>query len=158
MSERDFLRMSDDEVRAHLGECNRAHVATLLPDGRPHVVPLAYMIFEDHVCFWTDPSSQKIKNLRRDPRITCVVECGDDFAEFRAVQIVGDAELIDDVDRSRQAGEVLFSRSRGELTDDLRTYAAMLAPQRVVVKVKPLRIVSWDHRKMAGVTPADVGH
>lgn len=157
MSERDFLRMTDDEVLAHINECTRAQVATILPDGRPHVVPLSYMVFDDHLCFWTDPGSQKVSNLRRDPRITCVIECGDEFAEFRAVQIFGDAELIDDLDVSRRAGETLFARSRGELTDDLRNYAAMLAPQRVVVKVEPVRIVSWDHRKMAGVTPAKIG-
>ena len=158
MSERDFLRMTDDEVWSHLGECNRAQVATILPDGRPHVVPLAYMIFEDHLCFWTDPSSQKVLNLRRDPRVTVLVECGDDFAEFRAVQIFGDVDLIDDLDTSRRAGEALFARSRGELDDQLRSYAAMLAAQRVVVKVKPQRVVSWDHRKMAGVAPAEIGH
>ena len=156
MSERDLLRMTDDEVRAHLDECRRAQVATLLPDGRPHVVPLSYMIFEDQLSFWTDPDSQKVRNLRRDPRITCVVECGEQFAEFRAVQILGDAELIDDFDRSCRAGETLFSRAT-ELTDQLRAYVATLASQRVVIKVHPVRVVSWDHRKLAGVTPAEIG-
>ena len=158
MSDRDFLRMSDEEVQAHLDGCNRAQVATILPDGQPHVVPLSYMTFDGHLCFWTDPTSKKVQNLRRDPRITCLIECGDEFQDFRAVQIFGDVELIDDYETSRRAGEELFSRSRGELTDDLRTYAAMLAHQRVIVKVRPRKIVSWDHRKLAGVTPSEIGH
>src|SRR3954469_1524192 len=156
MSERDLLRMTDDEGQAHPASGGRAQVAPLLPDGRPHLVPLSYMIFEDHLSFWTDPDSQKVRNLRRDPRIPCVVECGEQFADFRAVQIFGDAELIDDFDRSCRAGEALFSRAT-EMNDQLRAYVATLASQRVVIKVEPVRVVSWDHRKLAGVTPAEIG-
>jgi PPOX class probable F420-dependent enzyme len=153
--------MSDDEVAAFLAAGRRVQVATLDPTGRVDLVPMSYLLWPDRLALWTDPDSQKVRNLRRNPEIACLVEAGDRFEEFRAVQIRGKAELIDDVDACRQAGELLLARSlpgRGELTDELRAAAAALAPQRVLVVVHAERIVSWDHRKLGGIRPSDVGH
>lgn len=46
-----------------------AHLASVLPDGAPHSVPVWVGIHEDHVVIMTGPGSQKARNLRRDPRI-----------------------------------------------------------------------------------------
>jgi PPOX class probable F420-dependent enzyme len=46
-----------------------AHVATVLPDGAPHSVPVWIGTHNDHVVIMTGPGSQKARNLRRDPRI-----------------------------------------------------------------------------------------
>src|SRR5262249_27658880 len=110
MSERERLRMTDDEVQKLIDECWRMHVATHNVDGTIHLVPLAYMRFDDHLAFWTDPASRKIRNLRRDPRLTCLIEAGENFEQFRALQINGTVHIIDDVETSRRAGETLFGR------------------------------------------------
>jgi PPOX class probable F420-dependent enzyme len=157
MSERERLRMDDDEVKAHLDACYRMQVATLDADGTPHLVPLAYMWFDGALALWTDPESRKVRNLRRDPRITCLIETGDGPHEFRAVQIVGRAEVIDDADTSRRAGEALSTRYGGPLDDESRAWVESLVPVRVTVLVRPERIVSWDHRKLAGVGLEDLG-
>jgi PPOX class probable F420-dependent enzyme len=157
MSERERLRMDDDEVKAHLDACYRMQVATLEPDGSPHLVPLAYMWFDGRLAFWTDPSSRKVRNLRRDPRITCLIETGTSPDDFRAVQIVGRAEGVDDAETSRRAGEALTTRYGGRLDDDGRAWVESLLPVRVVVIVHPERVVSWDHRKLAGVGLEDIG-
>jgi PPOX class probable F420-dependent enzyme len=140
-----------------LDECRRMQVATLNADGSPHLVPMTYMWFDGHIAMWTDPASRKVQNLRRDPRITCLVEAGDRFEEFRAVQIAGQAEIVDDLEESVRAGEILTSRYRGPLDDAAKAYVAGLAASRVAVVVKPTTIVSWDHRKLAGLRPGDVG-
>ena len=157
MSERERLRMDDDEVKAHLEACYRMQVATLDVDGAPHLVPLAYMWLDGALAFWTDPESRKVRNLRRDPRITCLIETGAGPDEFRAVQIVGRAEVIDDADTSRRAGEALSVRYGGPLDDDSRAWVESLVPVRVAVLVHPERVVSWDHRKLAGVGLEDLG-
>ena len=157
MSERDRLRMSEEEVLALLDECGRAQVATFNPDGSAHLVPLSLMQFDGRLAFWTDPASQKVKNPRRDPRITCLIETGNRFDEFRAVQITGRAAVVDDLDTSVRAGEALFARHSGPLGDDMKAYVAGLAPNRVVIVVEPERVVSWDHRKLAGVRVDDIG-
>lgn len=156
MSERERLRMTDDEVEKLIDECWRLHVATHNSDGSIHLVPLTYMRFDDHLAFWTDPASRKIRNLRRDPRITCLIETGDSFEEYRALQITGTVHIIDDPETSCRAGEALFGRF-APLDDQLKAYVASLAPLRVAVLVRPTRMVSWDHRKLAGSGHKDIG-
>jgi PPOX class probable F420-dependent enzyme len=156
---RAAMRMSDDEVHAFLAGGRRVQVVTLDGGGQIDVVPMSYLFWNERLALWTDPASQKIRNLRRNPHIACLVEAGDQFENFRAVQLRGRAELIEDLQSSRQAGELLFARhGSGSLTDEARSAVAALAPHRVVVVVHPDRMVSWDHRKLGGITPDDVGH
>jgi PPOX class probable F420-dependent enzyme len=156
---RDAMRMTDSEVDAFLAAGRRVHVATFDSGGQIDLVPMSYLFWNGRLALWTDPASQKVRNLRRNPHVACLVEAGERFEDFRAVQLRGRAELIDDVESSRQAGELLFTRyGPGPLTDEARSTAAALAPVRVVVVVHPDRTVSWDHRKLGGITPEVVGH
>ena len=161
MSNRDALRMNDDEVKAVLDECRTMYVSSLNADGSAHLVPMLYFTFDGYPAFCASPTSRKIVNLRRDPRVTCLVETGTDFGELRAVQIFGTAEIIDDLDSSIRGQEYTYERYSGrqfaDLDETARAGMVSLARVRVPVIVKPERIVSWDHRKWPGVTPADVG-
>lgn len=58
-----------DDVRSLLDGTNIAHVATLLPDGAPHCVPVWVGTDGDHVVFLTGPGSRKARNLAGDDRI-----------------------------------------------------------------------------------------
>ena len=89
---RAAMRMSDDEVDAFLEGGGRVQVATLDAGGQIDVVPMSYLFWNGHLALWTDPASQKIRNLRRNPHIACLVEAGDQFENFRAVQLRGRAE------------------------------------------------------------------
>jgi hypothetical protein len=100
--------------------------------------------------FWTYGKSQKIQNLRRDPRITCLVEDGTDYFELRGATINGLARLIEDYDQLVDlGGRVATVMARGE---DLGEFGAQIVQQqarkRVGVIVEPEKIASWDHRKM----------
>jgi PPOX class probable F420-dependent enzyme len=59
-----------DDVRALFDRPNYAHVATLMPDGAPHSVPLWVGIEDDCIAFLTEPSSRKARNLEHDPRLS----------------------------------------------------------------------------------------
>ncbi|MGI5502052.1 PPOX class F420-dependent oxidoreductase [Lentzea sp. CA-135723] len=59
----------NDDLRAVLDGTPIAHLATLLPDGAPHSVPLWIGTHGDHIAILTGPKSQKARNLRRDPRV-----------------------------------------------------------------------------------------
>ncbi|MGH9057744.1 MAG: pyridoxamine 5'-phosphate oxidase family protein [Acidimicrobiales bacterium] len=149
-SERDQLRMDEQEVRAFVEEGRRVQVTTNGPDGWPHVVPMSYVVLDGAVVLWTDGNSRKVRNLRDDDRMTCLFERGDDVSEFRAVQLRGNAEIVDDYDRSLDAGRALFSRySGGPLDSRTEDYVRLLAHQRVAVRLHVQGVVSWDHRKMA---------
>jgi PPOX class probable F420-dependent enzyme len=57
------------EVRRLLDRPNYAHLATLMPDGTPHSVPVWIAIEGDHLAILTGPGSRKARNIERDPRI-----------------------------------------------------------------------------------------
>jgi PPOX class probable F420-dependent enzyme len=56
-------------VKALLTGPNYAHLATLLPDGSPHSVPLWVDVEGERVAFLTGPGSRKARNIERDPRV-----------------------------------------------------------------------------------------
>jgi PPOX class probable F420-dependent enzyme len=143
------MQMTDEEVAVFLEESTRAYVSTNGSDGWPHVVPLSFILLGGDVVFWTDGTSRKVRNLRADDRISCLMEQGDDISSFRAVQLQGRAEITDDRRISAEVGARLFARySDGPLDPRAEAYAAALAPQRVVIRLHAERTVSWDHRKV----------
>src|SRR5690348_17418488 len=97
MSERDRVAMTPNEVHAMLAEHRKVQLATLNPDGSVHLVTMYYVLLDGRIAFWTYRSSQKARNLARDPRITCLVETGDEYFDLRGVQIRGVVEVLDDV-------------------------------------------------------------
>lgn len=52
---------------------NIAHIATILPDGGPHSVPVMTDVEGDHLAFFTSPDSRKGRNLAADDRVAISV-------------------------------------------------------------------------------------
>ena len=59
-----------DEVRSLLAGTNIAHVATVLPDGSPHSVPVWIDVDGDRIVILTGPGSRKARNLEANPACT----------------------------------------------------------------------------------------
>ena len=152
MSRRDQIRMNNEEIRAFLEEQRILQVATIDHDGWPHLVAMWYVLINDQIVFWTYAKSQKALNLRRDARLTCLVETGERYEELRGVQIKGRAVINDNRETVQQIGEAIYERyTGGPLNDTVRQMVAAQAPKRLLVFVEPVEIVSWDHRKLGGV-------
>jgi PPOX class probable F420-dependent enzyme len=150
MSRWDLIRMNDEEIRAFLEEQRILQVATIDHDGWPHLIAMWYVLINDQIAFWTYAKSQKVVNLRRDDRLTCLVETGEHYDELRGVQIKGRAIISDNRETVQQIGEVIVERYYGSLNDNTRRMVEAQAAKRVIVFVKPIEIVSWDHRKLGG--------
>lgn len=151
MSRREQIRMSEDEIHAFLDEQRTMAVASIGRDGFAHVVAMWYVLVDGKQAFWTYTKSQKAVNLRRDPKVTCLVEAGEAYGELRGVQIKGRATLIDDPAEILLLGETIWERyTGGPLDDAMRQMVAAQAKKRVGVIVKPVEIATWDHRKLGG--------
>ena len=154
MSSRDAVRMTDGEVDAFLRSARKVQVATVGRDGAPHLTTLFHVVDDDgRIAFWTYGRSQKVLNLERDPRITCLVEDGLEYAELRGVSVTGTAEVVRDVDRVAEVGTAGALRMIGadspEALGDLgRAVVARHARKRVAIVVTPERVASWDHAKL----------
>ena len=60
-------------VRKLFEDKNFAHVATLMPDGSPQVTPVWVELQGDYIVWNSDESYQKMRNLRRDPRVAICI-------------------------------------------------------------------------------------
>ena len=149
-SRRELVRMSDDEIDAFLHERQSMSVATFNHDQTIHLVAMWYGFYEGKPAFETFTKSQKILNLRRDGRISVLVEDGDAYEKLRGVEIVGRGEVIDDKDILKVVASSVVERYMGVSGEAAEQAAAMLMNKRSAVVVHPERVVSWDHSKLGG--------
>lgn len=149
-SRREQIIMTTDEITAFLHEERVLNVATIGPSGHPHVVAMWYALVEGDIVFWTFAKSQKIANLRRDAKITGLVEAGDSYEELRGVEIVGTAKLIEDYETALEIGRTVAKRYNGDVATSPRAveFLAQQARKRIGIRIEPERFVSWDHRKL----------
>ena len=153
MSRRDLIRMSDDEVRSFLAGSKTISVVSLGSDGFPHPMPMWFVFDGDGtIRMTTYKASQKVKNIRRDPRVSLLIESGKTYSELKGVVIYSNAEIIDDLD---SVIDTLLAAAGTRPEDPaqleaLRESVKKRASKRVVIRVKPERIVSWDHSKLSG--------
>jgi PPOX class probable F420-dependent enzyme len=152
VKQRDVIKMTDAEVDAFLHDGRTMSFATMNHDSTIHVVAMWYGFLEGAIAFETKAKSQKVRNLLRNPTITCMVEDGTTYEELRGVELVGTAEIIDDPDRMYALGISVFERYQGPYTEEMRPFVEIMLNKRVVVKIAVDRIVSWDHRKL-GLPP-----
>ena len=151
-SGRNAVTMSDGEIEQFLTDTLKVQIATIGPDGTPHLTTLFYVLEDGMVAFWTYGRSQKVVNLRRDPRITLLVEDGEDYFELRGVTIQGKARLVEEYDDIRALGARVAKRMAGDvnLGDFGDEIVDKQARKRVGIVVEPIKVASWDHHKMAG--------
>lgn len=148
---RDAIRMSDEEVWQLIASRKNLQVATLNKDGSVQLTTLWFALVDGAIVFETFTKSQKIVNLKRDPRITVLVEDGDTYDQLRGVSINGRAELVDEPAAVERFATAIVAKNNPEVPEEMRAEAAkMMARKRTVVIVRPERIVSWDHRKLGG--------
>lgn len=116
-----------------------ASLATVLPDGTPHVMPVWFVLDGDQIVFTTPADSAKGRNIRRDPRVALVVD--DEEPPYAFVHLRGTAAISTDPEEllrfateiggrymgSGRAGE--FGRRNGVPGELL----VRVAPQRVIV-------------------------
>ena len=150
MSRRDQIKMTDAEVDAFLAGRHTMNVASYNHDGTIHLVAMWYAVLDGDPVFWTFGKSQKILNLQRDPRITLLVETGEEYAELMGVELVGRAEVITDHDAIMEIGEAVYVRYFGEINDEIRPFVHATGAKRFGVRIDVDRVVSWDHRKLEG--------
>ena len=150
VNQRAAIRMTDAEIDEFLHGRHTMSVATMNHDDTIHVVAMWYGFLEGCVAIETKTKSQKVRNLRRDPRMTCMVEAGDRYEDLRGVELVGRAEIVEEPDRMWEMGVDLFGRYQGTYTEEMRPFVEAMLHKRVVVKLLVDRVVSWDHRKLAG--------
>jgi hypothetical protein len=111
-------------------------------------VAMWYGFLEGAVAFETKVKAQKVVNLRREPRLTCLVEAGDTYDQLRGVKLVGTGEIVTEPDRIWELGVSVFERYNAPDTEEMKPFVEAMLNKRVVVKMTVDKTVTWDHRKL----------
>jgi PPOX class probable F420-dependent enzyme len=132
--------MTGDEYRRFLTERPRTmKLATVRPDGRPHVTPVWFVLDGDTVVFTTGERYIKGQDMRRDPRVCLCVD--DETPPFAYVMIEGAAALSDDLDELLVWATRIGGKYMG--ADQAEPFGRRNAvPGELLVRVTPTKIIA----------------
>jgi len=144
--------MTDSEIAAYLEEQTILNIASIGPTGHPHMVAMWYVVMDEKVTFWTFGKSQKIVNLRRDKKITGLVESGDTYDQLKGLELVGSATIVEDYDTVLAIGKAVGLKYNGDgaISDAALPFLESQAKKRLGIQINVEQIVSWDHTKIGG--------
>jgi PPOX class probable F420-dependent enzyme len=155
-NQRAQITMSDSEIVEFIERSRTGTMATVGPTGTPHLVAMWYGIIDGQLWFETKAKSQKVQNLKRDPRITVMIEDGLTYETLRGVSLEGRGVIVEDPDEIWKVGVSVFERYQGPYTDEMKPFVEVMLNKRVAVRVDVERTRSWDHRKL-GMPEAPLG-
>lgn len=154
MKQRDRVAMTAGEAAGFLAAGRKVQLATNAQDGFPHLVTMYYVMTGGQITFWTYRRSQKALNLGRDPRISCLVEDGEEYFDLRGVLVQGVVRRIEDLQEiaviGRQITAVVSTAMAGPGAEALTQYVEHAARKRWGYRVEPGKVISWDHSKLTG--------
>lgn len=149
---RELVSMNETEMWDFLESQKSIQVATLNKDGSPHLTTLWFAVLDGKIVLETFTKSQKVVNLKRDPRIAVLVESGEQYDQLRGVSINATAELVSDVDRVHELHMAVLRRNTPEIPDDvLEKATASMAAKKTAILIGPESVMSWDHTKLGGI-------
>lgn len=135
-------QMSPERCREFLMEGTRtAILATTRSDGSPHAVPICFVLDGHDVLFLTNADSVKGVDMRRDPRVTLVVD--DETPPFAFAMIEGTAEMSQGVHELRRAAvEINHRYEGGKNTEQFVRFATTALGS--LVRIRPKRVLALD--------------
>jgi len=152
LNRRSNIAFTADEEAAFLRQAKTIILCSVDRDGYPHAVAMWFDVDPDGaVLMTTYGKSQKVKNLRRNPKVTLLAESGLTYDQLKGVMIRGRAEVIEDVERCTQLLVRIHLKMGGESIPGLEDAVRERARKRVLLRIVPERTSSWDHTKLGGV-------
>jgi PPOX class probable F420-dependent enzyme len=142
--------MTAEEQAAYLANAKTIILASIDGRGYPHSIAMWFSVIDGLVHMTTFRKSQKIVNVRRNPKVSLLVESGTRYVELRGLLIRGTAEIIDDTEVCLDILTEIQSRYEGQNVPGLREILRGQAAKRVALRIHPERVASWDHSKLGG--------
>ena len=143
------IAMSQGELDSFLAVQRTCRLATLGPAG-PHVSPVWFVWHDGALWVYSLTRSQRWADVQRDPRVSAVVDAGEEYAELHGAEIEGEAAVTGPVPRTGAeeapelaAVERLMAVKYQERTD------MMHDGRHAWLRITPRKITSWDFRKLA---------
>ena len=134
------MPLTPDELDEFLSQPHIAIVATTSANGAPHAMPIWYLWRDGKVLFHTGETSKKMRNLKKNNRISVVVDTK--VAPYKVAVIEGvAASTPGDSALARELAVHYLGEKQGE------RYASASTDPGTLVTVTPTRVISWDYAR-----------
>ena len=145
---RSDIALTDEQIRDFIDGSKTVIMGTLNHDGWPHLVPMWYSMVDGLIHMHTYKTSQKTKNIERDPRGSALIEDGVVYNELRGVFMRGRFEVRDDQDLCYRIGVQSAKKYMGAEEEQAGPFVRHQVRKRVALIFHPEKTSSWDHRKL----------
>jgi PPOX class probable F420-dependent enzyme len=137
------LSLTQEELERYLGRQRTCRVATVGPNGTPHVVPL-WFVWHGHTLYLNSTlGNPTVENLLRTGRASAVVDDGESYDELRGAVVSGVAERADDDPLLDEVERLWSEKYLGGNPPPYRRWR-----DRVWLRLRPDHVSSWDFRKI----------
>jgi PPOX class probable F420-dependent enzyme len=132
--------LDEPRIQAFLATKEVALLATVNPGGAPLAMPMWFLHDPASITMISVDGTQKVRNLRREPRVCVVAESGT-RGDIRGVTVQGRAELLADGEERRRLAERFHDKYAPNLE---RLWGGRAMPgNRVMFRIVPERVRSW---------------
>jgi len=150
MNRRDQIAMTAEEQSAYIASAKTLILTSIDREGYPHSVAMWFALIDGLVHMTTFRKSQKAVNLRRNPKVGLLAESGATYSELRGLMVRGRAEIVDDIDVCLRTMLEVQPRYFGPADPSVQEVLRKQAAKRIVIRIHPERVASWDHTKLGG--------
>ncbi len=154
-NQRSQIEMTEEELDLFIDQSRTCTMATVGPGGMPHLVAMWYAWLDGHIWLESKAKAQKIVNLRRDDRMSVMIEAGNTYDTLRGVSLEGRGVIVEDPDELWRVGVNVWERYTAPYSQEFEPFVEAMLRKRVAVRLDVERVRSWDHRKL-GMGSTDV--
>ena len=135
------VRLADSAIQQFLSNKDVVMLSTLQKDGAPLAMPMWFLVAPTCLYMLSVANTQKVRNMRRDPRVCVVAESGMRGAEIRRVTIQGRVEFL----QHPAEYQPIVARQLRKYDPHLATrwHGTTMPPDRVVLRLVPEAVHSW---------------
>jgi PPOX class probable F420-dependent enzyme len=146
------VRLSPDEAWAVLNASHTGVFTTLRGDGVPIALPVWFAVLDRRIYVSGPDTVKRLGRVRRDPRVSFLVESGERWAELRAVHLTGRARIVTEpallerVAAALDAKYAAFRTARAAMPAGTRAHYEV---PRATIEITPdARMLSWDNARL----------
>jgi nitroimidazol reductase NimA-like FMN-containing flavoprotein (pyridoxamine 5'-phosphate oxidase superfamily) len=148
MNRRNQITLTEREQAEILREVKKVALATIGKDGFPHLVMMNFVARDGAILMSSYAKAQKVVNIRQNPKVAVMAERGRHYGELQGIMIRGDCEIISDPAAVVETMRAI--RGREAMGAEAVQIPAAVSTKRVILKVIPAKVATWDHRKLGG--------
>ncbi|MFJ6938495.1 pyridoxamine 5'-phosphate oxidase family protein [Streptomyces sp. NPDC101132] len=142
------IMMTGAELDAFLAGQRTCRVATVSADGRPHVGALWFAWDGTALWLYSITRSRRWSDLRKDPRVSVVVDAGEEYAELRGAELSGSVEFVGEAPRTGEPNPELEAPERLFAAKNFGLESMPHDGRHAWLKLVPESIVTWDFSKI----------